>query len=597
MKTTLLSAMLVVLGFMSQATTIIVTNTNDSGPGSLREASVNAVNGDTIRFDPGLLTAAVDSISLNTEIDFLNKQVVIKGLYNDTDTLFISGGNTSRIFHFSAPGEVYLDSLVLINGNGSGVLNGNGGAILFSGLNDTAYVKNSVIRDNHVTSSGGGIFCYGAKPGLCLDNVTISNNSAPGNGGGMYMAPNQVSENHLIINNSTISGNSANRGAGIYTLAENTSITITSSTIVNNAAATSVGGVELSAGTSGVVTLENSTVAFNQAPSDAGIYLVAGSNPIMNTRNSIIIENGSGQSGISGNLSLNSNGYNIFSDNIPAVPSVMTTATDLLNQSSANVNLSPLGMNGGTTPTMKPLPGSVAIDMGDPLDGSPAQNGLISGVRDIGAAEGCIATVSSFSVTECFAYTVPSGNSTYTAAGTYTVHDTISNAEGCDSIMSIELTIFSLDTSTTTSGLTITSNAVGASYQWIDCGNNNMAISGETNASYTATVNGDYAVVVTDGNCSDTSECVSITTIGIEDYLSIANTVTIYPSPATNVLTIEADNLNVNMITIVSATGQTVKTCSTSTNTIDVSDLASGIYFLQIQTNDKGMVSKRFVKR
>ena len=583
---------------MSQATTITVTNTNDSGPGSLRQASIDAASGDTIRFSPALLTAAVDSISLSTEIDFGTKVVVIKGLYTSTDTLFISGANNSRIFHFSANGDVYLDSLVLINGNGFGAsLNENGGAILFSGLIDTVYIKNSVIRSNHVASSGGGIFCYGVSPRLCLDNVTLSNNSAFGNGGGLYMAPNQVSENHLIVNNTTVSGNTANRGGGIYTLAEITLITMTRTTVVNNTAGTATGGIEITAGTTGQLNLENSTVAFNTAPVSAGIYIIAAWNPVLYPRNSIIIENGSGQSGIEGNLSLVSNGFNIYSDNLSTVPFSQNATTDLLSQSLANVNLSSLDFHGGTTKTMKPLTGSVAINAGDTADVSPAQNGLISGRRDIGAAENCNGTLSTFSATACSAYTVPSGNATYSTVGTYTVNDTISNAQGCDSIMVISVTINGTpDISTSTSGVTITSNATGVTYQWLDCGNNNAPIAGETSASYTAIANGDYAVVVTDGNCSDTSTCVSITTVGLEDFANIANAVSIHPNPVSNLLTINTDNLNTTAVSIISLSGQTLKTVTTTTKTVDVSDLASGIYFLQIHT-DQGMVSKRFVKR
>ncbi len=597
MKNILPVAMLILGSFMSQANTITVTNTNDSGPGSLREASVNAASGDTIRFSPSLLTTAVDSISLTTEIDFGTKEVVIKGLYTSTDTLFISGANNSRIFHFGANGDVYLDSLVLINGNGGGAaLNGNGGAILFSALDDTVYVKNSMIYNNDAFSSGGGIFCYGMKPGLCMDNVTLRNNTTIGNGGGLYMAPNQVSENHLILNNCTVSGNTANRGAGIYTLAEITIVTMTRTTVVHNTALTATGGIDISAGTTGQLDLVNSTVAFNNAPATPGIYIIAAWNPVLYPKNSIIIENGNGQTGIEGNLSLVSNGYNIFSDNLPTVPFSQLATTDMLSQTAANVNLSSLDFHGGTTQTMKPLTGSVAIDMGDPSDASPAQNGLISGVRDIGAAESCNATISSFSVSECTAYTVPSGDSTYTTTGTYTVNDTIVNAQGCDSLLSITLTIQGgADTSTSLNGLTITSNATGVTYQWIDC-DNNAPINGETSASYTATVNGNYAVVVTDGNCSDTSACVAITTVGVEDLSDIAGTISIYPNPVINVLNIDTDNLNINTISVVSTTGQTIKTINTATNTVDVSDLASGIYFLQIQT-PKGIVSKRFIKR
>ncbi len=65
-----------------------------------------------------------------------------------------------------------------------------------------------------------------------------------------------------------------------------------------------------------------------------------------------------------------------------------------------------------------------------------------------------------------------------------------------------------IDNSTITNGNAITANQTGATYQWIDC-NDTTLIPGATNASYAA-ANGNYAVIITLGSCSDTSDCVSI---------------------------------------------------------------------------------------
>lgn len=68
----------------------------------------------------------------------------------------------------------------------------------------------------------------------------------------------------------------------------------------------------------------------------------------------------------------------------------------------------------------------------------------------------------------------------------------------------------SLDLTTSLSGTTITANATGVSYQWIDC-STGTPLAGETNASYSASSSGDYAVIIDDGTCSDTSACVTVT--------------------------------------------------------------------------------------
>src|SRR5690554_8114183 len=63
----------------------------------------------------------------------------------------------------------------------------------------------------------------------------------------------------------------------------------------------------------------------------------------------------------------------------------------------------------------------------------------------------------------------------------------------------------SVDTSTTGPGATITANASGGTYQWIDC-NSGLPITGETNQSFTPTMNGDFAVIISANGCVRSEE-------------------------------------------------------------------------------------------
>lgn len=111
----LYAALTCILLFTANAGTIYVTNTNDSGPGSLRE-TINAANdNDIIHFPSTLLNGGSLTITLESEIEF-SKPLEIIGLYNSTDTLYISGGNTNRHFNITNAGNVTLESMVLING-------------------------------------------------------------------------------------------------------------------------------------------------------------------------------------------------------------------------------------------------------------------------------------------------------------------------------------------------------------------------------------------------------------------------------------------------------------------------------------------------
>lgn len=82
-------------------------------------------------------------------------------------------------------------------------------------------------------------------------------------------------------------------------------------------------------------------------------------------------------------------------------------------------------------------------------------------------------------------------------AGTYS--DTLFSSFLCDSIIITELFINTVDTSTQ-NGSTLTADASGATYQWLSCPAM-TTISGATGQSYTATANGDYAVIIISNGC------------------------------------------------------------------------------------------------
>jgi hypothetical protein len=202
-------------------------------------------------------------------------------------------------------------------------------------------------------------------------------------------------------------------------------------------------------------------------------------------------------------------------------------------------------------------------------------------------------TASTDTQVACDTYTWPLNSTTYTTS-TSTPTVTLINAAGCDSVITLNLTITTIDTSTTTAGFIITSNQTGATYQWIDCNNNNMAIAGETNAGFTASANGDYAVIVTMNGCSDTSSCVSILGIGIDENIFGAN-LNIYPNPTTGSITIDLGSLKDVQVSITTTTGKEVYTLSNvNQNKLDVSlsDFNKGMYFITVQSKNQQKVIK-----
>jgi len=162
-----------------------------------------------------------------------------------------------------------------------------------------------------------------------------------------------------------------------------------------------------------------------------------------------------------------------------------------------------------------------------------------------------------------------------------------------DDIFIQKLSQCNVDVSLTITDPTITANASGASYQWLDCNNNFAAITGETAQSFTATANGDYAVEVAQNTCVDTSQCVTISTVGINASTPLSvHGIKVYPNPTTGKIIIEGQGIET--IEIINPIGQTIKqyTPNNKSILIDISSQTKGLYFLRITTNNGVVIDK-----
>lgn len=175
------------------------------------------------------------------------------------------------------------------------------------------------------------------------------------------------------------------------------------------------------------------------------------------------------------------------------------------------------------------------------------------------------------------------GTQTLTTAGVYT--QTLATVMDCDSIVTVDLAVDSVIATISVSDLTITATSTVGTYQWVDCNNNYAHIPGETNQSFEAMPNGSYAVIVTNNGCSDTSACVTITSVGIKDIGRNQLLVSVFPNPTTGVTEISCGGIIPDEVKVTNIIGDTIKLLKPDKTSIklDISDQPSSVYFVEVK--------------
>jgi hypothetical protein len=120
---------------------------------------------------------------------------------------------------------------------------------------------------------------------------------------------------------------------------------------------------------------------------------------------------------------------------------------------------------------------------------------------------------SSEQVTACDSFIWQNGL-TYRQSGIY--FDTLNTVAGCDSFLTLDLSLVRIDTSLVRVQDTLISQATGLMYQWIDCNSVNAPIFGAIDRRFVVSRSGTYAVVLSQGACTDTSRCVEVVKVGLE---------------------------------------------------------------------------------
>lgn len=349
------------------AATITVTNTTDSGAGSLRQAVTDAnetPDNDTINFDiplndPNCDSSGVCTITLTSGVITVQSAGGNLTIANHTGAgkLLISGNNINRIFEVALGGDLTLDGLTITHGHSGPTTGGNIFGVVRN-FRGTLTIMNAVLTQNSgefaVTTEA-----FGAAGVLNVTNTTVSNNTGQG-----ILFTNSITNGGILnIANSTISNNTATigNGGGIYFLGDQ--LRITNSTISGNSNEAGA-GVFVGALGGGPFVITNCTVTANTATSGGGGIEVFHAN--LNLRNTIV--SGNTSSGNPLDIRFNdglgtSLGNNLIGTSVNLGFGMgQWLASDMLNQ---NARLAPLGNYGGATQTHALLPNSLAIDAGN----------------------------------------------------------------------------------------------------------------------------------------------------------------------------------------------------------------------------------------
>lgn len=360
--------------------TFTVTNTNDSGSGSFRQAVIaaNSSSGaDTIVFEPSVFSNP-QTVLLSGTIGVVEALAIIgpgPGL------LTISGNSKVSPFDISAAPTNTPISF-------SGLKFTDTIEAALTCQNEALTVTNCVFMNNTGGGSSGAITAYNASAIVKVFDSLFANNNGDYGPGIRATAPQS-----LVIEGCTFTGNQAKQNGGaIHVTSTSAGITLRNTTISNNTAIGDGGGIELES-FAGKLTIQNSTITGNSASGSfggGGISRVSGSGSIEIV--SSIVSNNSHSTGDYEDL--------FTGGSVTATLSAIGTAKyvsgfmpDTLTKSLMGMDfkLGPLTNNGGLTLTHALLPDSPCINVGSnpanlPYDQRGASRNFGTGV-DIGSFE------------------------------------------------------------------------------------------------------------------------------------------------------------------------------------------------------------------
>ena len=188
----------------------------------------------------------------------------------------------------------------------------------------------------------------------------------------------------------------------------------------------------------------------------------------------------------------------------------------------------------------------------------------------------------------CDSYTWNNGI-TYTANNN-TAIDSLSSIGGCDSIVTLNLTINSVNNAVINNSPTLMAVDSFSTYQWLNCDSGYVQILGETSQNFTASSNGNYAVIISSNSCSDTSMCEAVLNVSLlENVVSMY----LYPNPSNGEFILKTSNTINGKIQVTNYIGKVVNETMINGNyiLINLKNNNKGLYFIKLIDSNNNLIN------
>ncbi|MES2836451.1 MAG: choice-of-anchor Q domain-containing protein [Bacteroidota bacterium] len=476
------------------------------------------------------------------------------------------------------------------------------GAAVYSNYNSAASITNCLIKGNSATNYGGAVYSNFMSDNK-ITNSTLVNNTAGLDGGALVANSSTISMANSIVLNNTASSN-----AGVYAF---------------NAGATNITyslTQDITTGTGNLNGATTYTLFVNEATNNyrlkCGVAAIdAGNNDSIPSNG--IIELAQNSRTYDGTVDLGAYEYGAFSRPKAAKRQTVCSNGDIVFKSYIS------DASGATYQWMKAPNGSNTFT----AIGSAIKDSLLlsavaqadSGSRyfvqitngcgvlhsdtvmlkvnrlplvNLGADRAVCANLSPALEANNYGemlWSDGSNNANFPLlnSGNYSLQ--LTDLNGCVATDDVNIVVNTVDTLVTVNLSTLTvSHANATSYQWIksDGVSSYTLVSGETSQSFTATEDGDYAVIVnTAEGCVDTSAYKSIVNVSVKENEISKTILGVYPNPTNGDLTISASE-EMQLIEITDVVGRVIyseKPIATK-HTLNLATEPRGVYFVKVSS-------------